>query len=73
VRSTDDRLKKLEGEEPERCAVCWERDAEPAYVGEFPEGGVSALPECYQPCPSCGWEPEIIQIIIKHTHEAAIL
>ena len=69
--SLKDRVSKLEAEGPERCDNCREREAEPVYVGEFPEGGVSALPERYQPCASCAWEPEIIQIIVNYTHEAA--
>jgi len=47
------RVSKLEAEEPERCAICREREAELVYVGALPEGGVSALPERYQPCASC--------------------
>ena len=68
------RLHRLEGQQPRRCAACWdrkpwvirwEREADEAdeqyaawFAREHPEPSLEEL----APCSGCGWKPGIIRV-----------
>jgi hypothetical protein len=69
VSNVSNRLKKLEGEEPERCNDClpWGDAIRIAHCHEDgPTSEPTGPPEC---CETCGYEP--VLIIVHSTHEAA--
>jgi hypothetical protein len=71
VSSIDDRLKKLEGEGPQRCDACLPWGDRPR-ISHHHSDGTSTEPDGPpERCERCGYEP--VHIIVNYTHEAAIM
>jgi hypothetical protein len=69
VSSIDNRLKKLENEEPQRCDACLPWGDTPRISLHHSDGTSTGPDGPPERCESCGYEP--LHIIVRHTHEAA--